>query len=318
MKSWLGVVGRACLEFAIILVLISFAAGVSASIPVSAGGLRLVYKDAFRAALDLVPLAALLTLFLAFFSFELRIKSRAAGLLGLVFLGLILFSAGIGLRRLPLLRELASVSVEAKPELRLQEAGLANQVGDSVLWIGSYSGGEAIDAVSVDFASDYPRLAYSSRAPLDLASGAIDVQGRSSSAALAEAEAPALVPEAAVFAGSWFWDRLASMDAEPLYLAFASVGGFLLLALACRFLCRLTLWPLANAILAAAGLVGLVALDALLSGPDFLGLAAGLSARLGLFVPDKFLLPSIEGLVGLLVCAIDLAAAYRPKAGRHA
>ncbi len=96
MKVWLGVIGRACLEFAIILILISFAAGASLSIGAPAGDFGAMYRNAAKAALDLVPLAAVFTLFLAFFSFELRIKSRAAGWLGLFLLGAILLSFGLG------------------------------------------------------------------------------------------------------------------------------------------------------------------------------------------------------------------------------
>ena len=79
MKVWLGVIGRACLEFAIILVLISFAAGASQTISSPRVDIGAIYRSAAKAGLDLVPLAVIFTLFLAFFSFELRVRSRAAG-----------------------------------------------------------------------------------------------------------------------------------------------------------------------------------------------------------------------------------------------
>jgi hypothetical protein len=313
MKSWLGVVGRACIEFVIILILISFAAGISASIPSQSEGIRVLGLNALAAALNLAPLAALLTLFLAFFAFELRIENRIFGLVGLLTLGIILFSAGIGLRRAPYLPELAAGAGETAQGLSLQSASSIHETGSTALWIGAYEGDVAVDAVSVDFGSDYPRLAYAARSPIDTANGSLDVQGRLCSAALPAAKPIELVPESEVFAGSWFWDRLAAMDAEPLYTPFVALGSFLLLALGCRFLCRITLWPLANAVLSAAGLFGIVVLDAVLSGPDFMGFASGLAARSGLFLPDSLLLAAIEGFIGIAACAIDLASAPRGR-----
>jgi hypothetical protein len=82
-------------------------------------------------------------------------------------------------------------------------------------------------------------------------------------------------------------------------------------------LCRLTGWPLANALLAAAGLAGLVVLDAILSGSPLLGSAQALIGRLGLSLkgPDTslFLLAAIEALIGLGLGAADLAAAPRAR-----
>jgi hypothetical protein len=318
MKSWLGVVGRACIEFVIILILISFAAGASASIAASTSGMRVMAINACKAALNLVPLAALCTLFLAFFSFELRIRSRVAGWFGLVFLGLILFSFGVGIRRAPLLRELASASEGTKRELRLQAAGTMNQSGSSILWVGSYEGGEAVDAADVDFGSDYPRLVYAPRAPLDVSSGSVDIQGRACSAALPDAKPLALLPEASIYAGSWFWDRLDAMDGESLLSVFAAIGGFILLVIGCRFLCRITLWPLANAIIAAAALIALVAFDATLSGPDTLGFIASLARRGGLVLPEALLLAALEAFIGLAMSAIDLAIAPKRRGGLDA
>jgi hypothetical protein len=314
MKSWLGVIGRACLEFAIILILLSFAAGASASVALASGGLQSILKNAAEAALGLTPLAAVLTLFLAFFSFELRLRSRAAGWLGLLLLGAILLSFGIGVRRAPVIREAAVAPRETVSAPRLLPAGIAVQQRRVALWIGSYQGGEAADAVAVDFGSDYPRLAYASRAPFDPESGDIDIQGRSYKAVFPSERPVTLVPEASLFAGSWIWDRLASMDRSPLYLVFAVAGGFLLLSIGFRFLCRITGWPLANVILAAAGLAGLVVLDAALSGPAPLGAIASFSRRVGISLPDPLLLACVEGALGLILGAIDIAAA--PKGGR--
>jgi hypothetical protein len=317
MKSWLGVIGRACLEFAIILILISFATGASTSVAASSSGPDLLYMNAARAALSLVPLATVITLFLAFFAFEHRIKSRAGGWVGLLFLGILLFSFGLGLRRVPFIQETLAVPVQATGKQSLIPAGVASQRDRIALLIGSYEGGQAVDAVAVDFGSDYPRLAYSERVRIDPNAGKIDVQGKDYSAVALPLATPLLVPEASIFEGSWIWDRFAAMDGLAWYFALAAAGGFVLLAIGFRFLCRLTLWPLANALLAAAGLAGLVALDAFLSGPGILGPAQGLAIRSGLSMPESLLLASIEGALGLVLGVIEFAAAPKHGSRRH-
>jgi hypothetical protein len=315
MKSWLGVIGRACLEFAIILVLFSFAAGAASSVAAPVGGLRIFNIFAARAAFDLIPLAVVVTLFLAFFSFELRVKSRVAGWLGLVFLGSLLLSFGIGLRRVPPIHDALLAEPASRTEAtRFVSPGIVVQKGRLALWLGSYEGDEAIDAVAVDFGSDYPRLAYAARSPLDRGAGTVDVQGRSYSAFLPAPRPFDLIPEAKVFAGEWIWDRLAAMDGEPLLVVFATAGGFLLLLVGCRFLCRLTGWPLANALLATVGLAGLVALDAALSNPVLLMGLTSLAKRGGLALSEPLALAVLEAFVGLAFAGIDLA---RSPAGRR-
>jgi hypothetical protein len=300
MKSWLGVIGRACLEFVIFLLLLSFATGASASVGIPSGGLHSIYKYAVEAALGLVPLAAVLTLFLAFFAFELKIKNRVAGWFGLLCLGAMLFSFGIGLRRAPIIHELAALPKDSRSALRLMPMGVAVQQRRVALWIGSYEGSEIADAVAVDFGSDFPRLAYAPRAPFDPSSGVVDIQGRSYKAALPAERPVTLVPEASLFAGSWIWDRLASMDGSPLSLAFAVAGGFLLLAIGFR---------------AAAGLAGLVALDAALSGAGPIATIDSLARRVGLSLPDPLVLACVEGTLGLALGAVDIVAA--PRGGRR-
>jgi hypothetical protein len=319
MKVWLGVIGRACLEFIIILVLVSFAAGASTFVASPSEGMAAIYQSAAEAAFDLVPLAALVSLFLAFFSFEFRIKNRAAGWLGLLLLGMFLFSVGIGLQRVAPIREALLGSVVSRglassdAPMRLIPAGAAAQRGREAIWIGSYDGGDAVDAVAVDFGSDYPRLSFAPRAPIDPATGEADIQGRTFKASLPLARPIPLVPEASLFSGSWIWDRLAAMDGQGLVPVFAAAGGFLLLAIGFRFLCRITGWPLANALLAAAGLAGLVALDAALSGGPIFAAIEGLARRFGLPLSGVLLLAAIEGLLGLILGAADIAAAPRAR-----
>jgi hypothetical protein len=314
MKVWLGVIGRACIEFLIILILVSFASGATSFVASPDGQLREIYRTAANAARDLLPCAAVITLFLAFFSFETRVKSRLAGWFGLLFLGILLLSFGIGLRRLPLLREaLAGGAVRTEKGVELIPTGAAIQRGRVALWIGAIEGREAADAAAVDFGSDYPRLAYSSRAEIDTATGYVDIQGRAYSAARPIVQPIALVPEASIFSGAWIWDRLAAMDELPLTVALAAAGGFLLLAIGFRFLCRLTGWPLANALLAAAGLAGLVVLDAVLSGEIVQRAAEALFGRLGLLLNGPLLVAAMEGALGLVLCAAELAAAPRGR-----
>jgi hypothetical protein len=196
-------------------------------------------------------------------------------------------------------------------------SGVAVQQKRVALWIASYEGGEAADAVAVDFGSDYPRLAYVSRAPFDRASGDVEIQGRSYKAALPPEKAVSLVPEASLFAGSWIWDRLAAMDGSPILPVLAAAGGFLLLAIGFRFLCRISGWPLANVFLAAAGLAGLVILDAALSGTVPLGFMASLAGRAGISLPGPLLLACVEGFLGLALGAIDIAAGPKVRRRLH-
>jgi hypothetical protein len=312
MRVWLGVLGRACIEFLIILLLVSAAATAGLVELPSLPNFHTITLKAVESALELLPLAALLTIFLSFFSFETRMRSRSAGWLGLLVLGTLLFAVGIGMRRVPLLQEISSRQIGgASSSIQLILPGRAIQKDRAALWIGAYEKGEAIDAVGVDFGSDYPRLDYAPRAEVDPASGELDVQGRNYSAAASPPSYQPLAPELSMFSGSWIWDRLAAADREPLYVAFAMAGGFLLLALGLRFICRLTSWPLANALLAAAALAGLAILDAILSGPAVIERLEALASRLGLHLGGAFILAGLEALLGLTLSAVDLATAPR-------
>jgi hypothetical protein len=78
------------------------------------------------------------------------------------------------------------------------------------------------------------------------------------------------------------------------------------------------LWPLANAIIAAAALVALVALDATLSGPDMLGFISSLAGRCGLVLPEGLLLAALEALIGLALSVIDFVLAPKRRGGLDA
>jgi hypothetical protein len=302
------------MEFIIILLFVSFATGAAMFVSLPSSGLLGIFRSALESALRLLPLAVVLTLFLAFFSFELRVQHRAAAWLGLFLLGSLLLGFGIGLRRVPLLREpqiLSSAGLEGSGSAQFIPPETVLRNGRASLWVGSFEQGEALDAVAVDFGSDYPRLAYVPRVVIDPSTGEADIQGRMYRAVQVRPKPLALVPEASVFSGAWIWDRLSSMDREPLLVVFATAGGFLLLCLGFRFLCRITHWPLANALLAAAGLAALLVADAALSGRPVLETIASLSLRFGLPLQGPLLLAAIEGFLGLALGAVDLATASR-------
>jgi hypothetical protein len=308
MRTWLGVLGRAFIEFFLIILLLSAAVGAMLSLDT---GIQNFLAYMAGAALDLVPLAVSLTLFLAFFDFELRIRSRIAGWIGLLILGGLLMAAGVQARRMQFIKENLPVPVAVSKAPLPGPAGIASTKAGVVLWYRGIANGDILDAVAVDFGSDFPRMAYSSRSYFDPSSGLVEIGGRSYDATRPASAPIRLVPEASVFAGAWIWDRLASMDRESFLDVLAAAGGFVLLVLGFRFLCRITGWPLANAILAAAGFVGIVVLDAVLSGTVAQKAIVGIAKDLGLSLPPVLLLAGLEGSVGLLLGLADLAAAPR-------
>jgi hypothetical protein len=315
MKVWLGVIGRACIEFLIILVLVTFAAAAAALVdqPTDVNWSAITH-DAAGSALDLIPLAALLTLFLAFFSFETKVKSRGAGWLGLLALGMLLFSLGIVSRRIPFIEDLAArPRGEAGNAASLIDTGKAARVGDETLWIGSFEKGAAIEAIGVDFGSDSPRMVYAPRAEIDPSRQTVEIQGKVYSAARASQRPQDLAPELGLFSGSWIWDRLSAADGEPIWIVLILAGGFLLFAMGFRFLCALSSWPLANALMAAAGLAGLIVLDALLSGHAVSDRLGGLASRLGARIEPRLALAGLEGAIGLVLSAVDLALKPRRR-----
>jgi hypothetical protein len=310
MRNWLGVIGRACIEFLLILFLLAASSGAMLSLDT---GLYNFVAYMAIAAFDLIPLAAALTLFLAFFSFEQRIRSRLAGWLGLLILGSLLMAVGIQLRRIDVIKQSIPVPTTVSQTPRPSPAGISVTKSGVVLWYKEIRGGDLIDAVAVDFSSDYPRMAYSARSFFDPATGTAEIAGRSYTATRPAPAPIRLVPEASVFAGAWIWDRLAAMDREPILHVFAAAGGFILLVLGFRFLCRMTGWPLVNAVLAAAGFVGIIVLDAVLSGSAVQKVIIGIARELGIALPPIILLAALEGSVGLLLGFMDIAVAPRRR-----
>jgi hypothetical protein len=319
MKPWFGVLGRACLECLILLVFVSLVAGASTSLAAETTTVRDLMCHALWAARGFLPVVAVATIFLSFFAFERRLRSRLLGWFGALVLGAFLFSGGIALRRLPIVDRLApDVAPAARP---LQAAGEGVKRLSVLLWYRSAGSADLEDVVVADFGAPFPRVAYARRAPLR--GGAVELGGKLFDAGMPRPVADDLLPETRFFAGSWIWERLAGMDGSPLFLTAVISAGFILLAAGFRFIARLTRWPLANAFFALAGFVGLLVLDAALASPtasSFIASLAGpLAGRVGLagqFATPAFLIAIAEGLVGILLAAADLAIAPSERESR--
>jgi len=317
MKVWFGVIGRACLEFLVILCFISIVAGASASLAAETTTGRALFREACAAMPAMLPPVASAALFLSFFSFERRVRSRILGWVGTLLIGILLFGGGIAFRHLPILQRVAQPT-HASASRPLQAAGRGIKHGDSLLWYRSVEGSDVTDAVAADFGSPYPRLVYERSAPLR--DGSVDVGGRLYTATMPPSDSTALLPEASYYGGAWIWERLAAPDGSRLFLAAIASAGFLVLAAGFRFLARITRWPLANAFFAFAGFMGLFLLDASLASPTAVAIlvsfagpladtAAGWVGAAGPAASAAILVAAVEGLVGLVLAAVDLAIA---------
>jgi hypothetical protein len=105
------------------------------------------------------------------------------------------------------------------------------------------------------------------------------------------------------------------MDDEPFLMICAVAGGFLCFCVGFRFLCRISGWPLANAILSVAGLGGFLALDAALAGSALQRVLDSTAMRLGLVLPKALLLACFEGCLGLILGVADIASARKRRRG---
>jgi hypothetical protein len=314
MKAWLGVIGRACIEFCIVILLLACAEGLYRSLLNPDLVFSQIALLAGAAALRMYPAAGLIALFLSFFSFDSRVKNRAAGWLGLVLTGCLLFGSGLAARRI-----LSPSDWDGPPTQRagsdLPAPGLARDRGGILLWFRALEGDLVSDPAAVDFDRPSPRLVYAPSAELDRKTGMIRIEGRDYPA-LAVNEGPSpLLPELALFRGDWIWERLASGDHDSPFLVAAVAAGFVLLAAGLRFLRGMTTWPLANAFLAGAGLLGLLAGDAALASPLVEGAMRTAMGRMGLALPHALLLAGFEAVLGLLLGIAELLGSTRRRGG---
>jgi hypothetical protein len=241
------------------------------------------------------------------FSFERRVESRALGWLGAILLGALLLAAGLATRRVPLLRDLLPAEPQIATGIALQVPGYAKDRDGLLLWYRAAEGREVSDAVVVDFQAPSPRLSYAAKAPLDAAKGTIELDGLSYKASIPPRSRASLVPEAEFLPGPPIWERFAAIEGSSLAMAAAMLGAFVLLAAGFRFVARLTLWPLANALFAVAGLMAFLALDAAMWSPAIAALGQSMARQAGLSSAAAFLPAAAEGLLGLAFGAIDLA-----------
>ncbi|MDA8425649.1 MAG: hypothetical protein M0Z80_05885 [Treponema sp.] len=316
MKTWLGTLSRACIEFLLALLLVGGAGALDASLRTEAPRIVATFREGVSSMLLYMPLAGLMTLFLSFFTVESRVPNRGLGWLALIVVALLPLTASVGLGRFPLVEELRQSTRprQAAAAAAPLRADMALERGPLVVWIGAWKGDTAIDAVGADFSSSQPRLVYAPSAPFDPSRGVIFIGSRAFPAALSPARPIELLPEAGALNPWWIWDRLADPSGASPLQALAAALGFGLLAASLRFLARLSSWTLANAFLAAAGLLGVLVLDAFLAGPEAGSLAAPLLGRLGLHLSPPLFMAGAEAALGILIGLVDT---LRPGAARR-
>ncbi|HET7839475.1 MAG TPA: hypothetical protein VFL04_06915, partial [Rectinemataceae bacterium] len=167
MKLWLDTVGRALIEFILIIALVALMGGLDSSVGPGQRDGRSVLLGSARSAIAYMPLAVAATIFLSMFAFERRVSSRAAGWLGLLTIGCLLFAAYFGLLGLSAGGSLARAAGDQAKRTQVQapQAGLAAERGLSLLWAQDFGPGQAQAVVAADFARPYPRLRYAGTAP---------------------------------------------------------------------------------------------------------------------------------------------------------
>ncbi len=321
MKHWLDVVGRALIEFLLILVLIALVGGLGASLGPGPKDASAILRDSARAAIGYMPLALAASLFLSMFSFDRRLANRAAGWLGLLTIGILLFAAYFGVLRLiaggPLALEGQGPAFGARPPA----TGISIERGKRLLWVGSLEGGTAGGALShdvvarnvvaADFSAAFPRLAFAQEASYDPLAGIIRLAGADWQVFPEHSTMGPLIPELSQLPQSRIWDRLRVLDRSSIPQALAAAGGFLLFLIGFRFLARLSRWPLASAFLAAAGFVGAIMADSYLGSPGAERLVHGFAG--GGALPFVWLVAAFEGGMGLLMSAVDLLVTPRRR-----
>jgi len=309
MKPALRAIGRACIEFPILLALMAFISGLSTSLARTATGGASFALYIGLSALELAPLAVIITLFLSFFYFDSAVRSRSLGYAGLLLLGAIGLAGTIALHQIPLAEPAAQAS-STRPAAELPPPSVAYNREGTALWYRSVQGEVVTDIVAADFGTPFPRLKYAKTGVFDPKYGTVTVDRRNYWLAPPSATDGSLFPEAASFEGSLIWDRIANLADAPLARIATVAGGFLLLLLGFRFVARLTAWPLANAMLAISAVVGLLAGDAALSGIASVPISEAL-ARVGVPLNAESAAAAVECVIGLLLIGLDLLLAPR-------
>jgi hypothetical protein len=309
MKPWLRAIGRACIEFPILLVLMAFISGLSTSLSSFRIESSSFALNIGLSALELMPFAVVITLFLSFFSFDSTVRSRSFGYLGLLLIGALGLAGEIALNKIPL-AESALQNGAAQSAAELPPPSVAYNNEGTALWYRSVQGDTVTDVVAIDFSAPFPRLKYGKAGVFDSKYGTVTVDRHNYWLAPKAVADGSLFPEAAPFEGSLIWDRLASLAEAPLARAAIAAGGFLILVLGFRFIARLTAWPLANAMLAISAVVGLLAGDAALSGLGAVPISVALS-RVGVTLDAQSAVAAVESILGLLLIGLDLLLAPR-------
>jgi len=305
MKAWFGAIGRAALDFLILLVLASGAAVLSSAPP--GLGLSVLPLAALREALRFFPLAAAAAIGLGFLPFERLVPSRVVTTLSLVLFGFGLLAGGLALRRQDF-PEAAKAARGAPP------AGVAVESGANLLYVGSYEGGSgrlvARGAVAYEAASPvYPRLAFEERAAYDTEDRSVIVEGAAYPAFPHDAAPGPLLPSLPALSGKGLDSRLKELDGLGFPLALAAAGGFALLVAGLSGAARFARWPLAGLFVAGAGIALALLADALLFLPSVAGLLGDLAGAMGLGSLDPPILAALlEGSLGLVACLVCLFA----------
>jgi hypothetical protein len=307
MKFWPGAIGRICVECGLIFLLVVLFQGASFAIARPTPSPIEIAYAAIAAGIRYLPLAVLIALFLAFFPVEANVPSRGIGWIGLVLIGLAFMTASLALQIVPFPEEAAKTG---SPGIIMPGIpGVIQENGNTRLWYRKADASAITDLVVMDFDHSSPGLIHAPTAVFDPVRGEFQAEGRSWPRAVAVRDLPSLVPSSILFDGSWIWQRFETLLRFSIARTLAAATAFILFAVGFRFVARLTGWPLANAFLAALGLLALLLADAALSSPVIEVLASPLRG----FVPFEYLIAAVEAFIGLAMGIIDLIGSPRTR-----
>jgi len=306
MKNWLGAVGRSIAAFCIILLILAATAAIFRDAEAS---FRLPLLTTLLGSLtSVLPCAAAAAIFLGFFIFEERSRSRLLSWASLFALGCLFLAGGVGLKALRL--EPSSAPLSSAPV-----AGRTVEAGTLLCYVRSYDGGEAVEAVGYDFQSRLPpRLTFAPRTAAPGRDGIIAVEGnryplRAKKTGNMREPSP-LGPSSADIAA-----RLIALDGLRFTDLLIAAAGFILLATGLASLSRLPRWPLVGFFLSCAGLYLLIILDIAIASPELSSPIRLLAARVGFGSwPAPRIEAAIEGGLGLLAGLAGLLAPRRGEA----